>query len=82
MARKKKAGMHKSHMGMTHHAHMTNHAHGLGKKDPVAHPSHHQFNQEHGTPEGLSPVGGYDDEAAGSTDQSMGGNEEHMDECC
>ena len=43
--------------------------------DPVAHPSHHTANQEHGTPQGFAPPSGYQD--GSGFDPHMGDNE-----CC
>ena len=67
----------KKHTGKIRHADMGMHhaSRGHGKKDPDAHATHHANNKAAGMPEGLSPVGGYDDEAA----EMSGGM---SDNCC
>lgn len=67
----------KKHTGKAHHADMGmfHASRGQGGKDPHAHATHHASNKSFGMPEGMSPVGGYDDEAA----EMNGGMSEN---CC
>lgn len=78
MARSKKArtGKHAMHMagntplGMDHRFWMA------PGGDRMAHPSHHQSNEDHGTPSGLLPPDHFED---GGSDHHMGCNESATD---
>lgn len=52
--------MGKGHTGPITHKGMGSYIDGMGGKDPIADPMHHQANMAHGMPEGMSPKGGYD----------------------
>lgn len=63
--------------GIVHPHKYGSHVPSIGGKDPHAHPSHHQMNQEHGTPMGFSTQDkGYQDQ-----DPPSGIQDEADDEC-
>jgi hypothetical protein len=69
------------HTGAASHKGMGSLLTGHGSKDPHADAMHHQLNNAHGMPEGMSPVGGFD-EGPGAIQPGGAGMSENGESCC